>query len=244
MRWIDSTSTKIREGQVKVWYTFPMRLLLIAFVLIAVPAYGSIIYFSGDVEVLPSPPAAIMTSASDSTIFGFAEQQSVTLTAPLNAGITSPGTWVCCSDLPGGTIAAGTTVNSYLLYASPVTDATGLDYRDFQGSITFSPGEKIVAVLIGYQAIFATDGLLGAPGTIYPPASDTTAGLERLDEVIIGPGDQAVYVNFHVTPGNLDMIRILTETPEPADFVLIGSGLVALALCRRRLHGFLARHQH
>ena len=175
-----------------------------------------------------------MTSASDSTIFGFAEQQGVMLTAPLNAGITSPGTWVCCSDLPGGTIAAGTTVNSYLLYASPVTDATGLDYRDFQGSITFSPGEKIVAVLIGYQAIFATDGLLGAPGTIYPPASDTTAGLERLDEVIIGPGDQAVYVNFHVTPGNLDMIRILTETPEPADFVLIGSGLVALALCRRR----------
>jgi hypothetical protein len=33
----------------------------------------------------------------------------------------------------------------------------------------------------------------------------------------------------------MDMIRILTETPEPADFVLIGSGLIALALCRRRL---------
>jgi len=221
-----------------------MRVLFATLLLLGVvPAYGSIILSFG-VDVLPSPPVAILTSASDSTIFGFAEQQSVTLTAPLNAGITSPGTWVCCSDLPGGTIAAGTTVNSYLLYASPVTDATGLDYRDFQGSITFSPGEKIVAVLIGYQAIFATDGLLGAPGTIYPPASDTTAGLERLDEVIIGPGDQAVYVNFHVTPGNLDMIRILTETPEPADFVLIGSGLVALALCRRRLHGFLARHQH
>ncbi|MGC9945228.1 MAG: hypothetical protein ABSF64_02430 [Bryobacteraceae bacterium] len=211
-----------------------MRVLFATLLLLGVvPAYGSIILSFG-VDVLPSPPVAILTSASDSTIFGFAEQQSVTLTAPLNAGITSPGTWVCCSDLPGGTIAAGTTVNSYLLYASPVTDATGLDYRDFQGSITFSPGEKIVAVLIGYQAIFATDGLLGAPGTIYPPASDTTAGLERLDEVIIGPGDQAVYVNFHVTPGNLDMIRILTETPEPADFVLIGSGLVALALCRRR----------
>jgi hypothetical protein len=40
-----------------------------------------------------------------------------------------------------------------------------------------------------------------------------------------------------VAPGGEDMIRILTETPEPVDFVLLGSGLMALALCRKRLRG-------
>jgi hypothetical protein len=244
MRRHESTHMNTHGGQATAWYKFPVRILLTAFVLIAVlPAYGSIILSAGAVDVLPSPPAAILTSVSDANIFGFAEQQGVTLTAPLNAGMSSGG-WVCCG-LPGVTLAAGTTVNSYLLYAAPITDADGLDYRDFQGSITFSPGEKIVAILIGYQAIFATDGMFGAPGTIYPPFSDPKAGLERLDQVIVGPGDQAVYVNFHVTPGNLDMIRILTtETPEPAGFVLIGSGLIGLALSRRRLQSFLARRQN
>jgi len=239
MRRYESTTTKSLSGLAKPWYTFAMRILLVTALLIAVlPAYGSIIVFSGDVDVV-SPPPSLLPGAltSDSSIYGFSEQTGVLLETPVNAALTSPGTWICCAGLPGGTVPAGTTVNSYLLYASPVTDEEGLDYRDFQGSITFSPGEKIVGVIIGYENLANTDMSLGAPGTTYPPASYKLGGLEQYDAVVISPNAETVYVDFHVAVGGDDMIRILTETPEPADFVLLGSGLVALALGRKRVRG-------
>jgi hypothetical protein len=122
-----------------------------------------------------------------------------------------------------------------MLYASPATDAAGQDYRDFQGWITFSPGEQILGIIIGYQNIVATDALLGAPGTMYPTLADEWGGLENHDSITLGPNQESVYVNFHVAVGGADMIRILTDVPEPANMILIGSGLIALALCTRRL---------
>jgi hypothetical protein len=237
MRQYQSTTTKNRFGLAKLGSKFAMRILMVTLLLsVVLPAYGSIIFFSGDVTVV-SPPASLLPGAltSNTAIYGFSEQQGVLLSSPVNAALTSPGTWICCAGLPGGTVAAGTTVNSYLLYASPVTDEDGLDYRDFQGSITFSPGEKIVGILLGYENLANTDALLGAPGTTYPPAGFKLGGLEQYDTVIISSNLQSVYVDFHVAVGGDDMIRILTETPEPADFVLLGSGLLALALCSRRL---------
>ncbi len=69
---------------------------------------------------------------------------------------------------------------------------------------------------------------------MYPPISYQLGGLENTDQVILGPNSQSVYVNFHVAVGGDDMIRILTSTPEPEAFVLLGSGLLALALGKRR----------
>ncbi len=224
-------------------YIIPMRTLLVALLLvIALPAYGSIIIFSSGVTVLPTAPPSLMAGQllSDTTIYGFSEETGVVLSAPVHSAITSPGTWICCSGLPSGNIGEGVTVNSYLLRASPETDVDGFLGRDFQGSITFSPGEKIIGIIVGYQNIANTDGMLGAPGTVYPPISYNLGGLETGDEVVLSGNRQTVYVNFHVSEGNMDMIRILTQTPEPADFVLLGSGLVALAFFRRRL-GFGAR---
>lgn len=214
-----------------------MRILLVTVLLVAaLPAYGSVIFFSGGVTGLASPPPAALPSQlfSDSTIYGFAEQQNVLLTTPLNVGISTPGMWICCAGLPGGTIPAGVTVDSYLLYASPETAESGQTGRDFQGWITFSPGEKILGIIVGYQNIAITDNLLGAPGTIYPPISDKMGGLEPNDRVILGPGSESVYVDFRVAVGNDDMIRILTSVPEPANMILIGSGLIALALITKR----------
>jgi hypothetical protein len=212
-----------------------MRILLITLLsIVAVPAYGSIIMFTGDVSVGPAPSSLLPgAQESDSTILGFAEQQGVLLLSNVNVGITSPGTWICCS-FPGGTVDSGTTVNSYLLYASPASDQSGDDFRTFTGSITFSPGERIVGIMIEYQQLAATDSILGASGTTYPPPTYGKAGLESLDEVIVGSNASSVYVDLHIAAGNIDMIRILTETPEPADFVLLGSGLIALALFGRR----------
>jgi len=214
-----------------------MRILLVPLLLLAVlPTYGSIIVFSGDVTILSSPPTSLLPGVltSDSAIYGFAEQQGVLLTSPLDAGITSPGTFICCSPLSPGIIPDGTTVNSYLLYDSPVTDQGEGTFREFSGSITFSPGEKIVGIIIGYQNLADTDILLGAPGTTYPPASYKLGGLEPgHDEVILSSNMQSVYVNFYTQVGGEDMIRILTTTPEPAGFMLLGSGLIALALGKR-----------
>jgi hypothetical protein len=218
-----------------------MRTLLGALVSMAVlPAYGSMIVVSGITELSP-PPASLLPGAlmSDTTIYGFAEQQGVLLTSPLNAGITSPGTWVCCSGLPSGTIPSGTTVNSYLLFDAPETDESPYDFRQFVGEISFSPGEKIVGIIIGYQNLAYTDAFVGAPGTTYLPASYIYGGLHHDDEVILGANRQSIYLDLFTQAGNVNMIRILTESPEPADFVLIGSGLIGLVVCRR----LFVRHQ-
>jgi len=215
-----------------------MRMLLVTLVLLlVVPAYGSILLFNtSGVTVLSSPPASLLPGAltSDSTIYGFTETTNLTLTSALNVGISTPGTWICCNSLPGGTIAAGTEVDSYLLYASPVTDQSGQSFRDFQGSFTVGPGQKIIGIIVGYKNLSNTDALLGYPGTMYPPSNLNLGGLENTDEVILGPNSQSVYVNFHIAVGGDDMIRILTSTPEPAGFALLGSGLLALALWKRR----------
>ncbi|HUO31515.1 MAG TPA: hypothetical protein VMU80_19990 [Bryobacteraceae bacterium] len=212
-----------------------MRILsTLGFMVVSVfPAFGSIIYFSPSVTVLPSAPASVSASVSDTTVYAFLEQQNVTLTSPVNVGVTMPGTWVCCSGLPTGTIPIGTTLDSYLMYAAPITNVAGEDGRDFQGSITFGNGEKIVAVILGFSNIIGTNDIFGAPGTAYPPSTCADCGEENDDSVTLSSNMESVYINFRVGAGNIDMVRVLTATPEPAEFALFGSGLVALGLIKR-----------
>jgi hypothetical protein len=220
-----------------------MKLVLGTLLIISViPAYGSMIVVSG-VTLLSTPPASVQVGQmlSNTTIYGFSEQTDLTLTSPVNVGIMEPGTWPCCSGLPTGIIPAGITVNSYLLRAAPVTNTTcvsGQCFTDFVGEITFSPGEKILGIIIGYANLAATDSTLGYPGTLYPPATYQNGGLQTGDEVIVSNNMGTLVVDFRVTAGNTNMIRILTESPEPASFALLGSGLLLLAFCSRRFSGF------
>jgi hypothetical protein len=208
-----------------------MRILLATLLLIAVvPAYGSMIVVTGVTSI--SAPPSVMSGQllSDNTIYGFSEQVGVTLSSAVGVGITTPGTWVCCSGFPTGVIPEGVTVNSYLLRAAPASGGT-----EFTGEITFSPGETILAIIVGGEHVELTDSMLGARGTLYPPIGTPLTGIEPTKDTIIWSSNNTITVDLHVAPGGMDMIRILTSSPEPADFVLIGSGLIALALCRKRL---------
>jgi hypothetical protein len=215
-----------------------MRIVLATLLLIAViPTYGSIIVDS-NVTVLPTAPPSVAQGAleSDTTMYAFTEQTDVTLTSSLFAGVTTAGTWVLGSGSLSGTIPAGTTVTSYLLRFAPVTAMPGQNYRTLTAQISFASGEEVVGIILGSDHLAVTDAMLGAPGTTYPPISYPLAGLESSDGLTLSAGMQTITVDFHATPDNMDMIRILTisETPEPAAFILIGSGLVALGFCRQR----------
>ena len=149
-------------------------------------------------------PSSVMAGQllSDSTIYGFSEQSNLTLLAALNVGITTPGTWVCCNTIPGGTLPAGETIDSYLLRAAPATNSGELGYRDFQGTITFSPGEKIVGIIIGYANIAYTDGLLGRPARL------------TLHRVInLGVSSMAISWPSHPTASRCTWIFMSTQVP-------------------------------
>ena len=206
---------------------------------IVIPAYGSIILFSGVTVISPPPSVQLGQLQSDTTAYVFAEQQDVLLTAPQYAGITMPGTWDCCTGFVVGAIPAGTTVNSYYLRSAP-TDGSGV--IDFTGSITFSAGEKILGIIVGYQTLATTDSLFGSPITTYPNPSQSLNGLDTGDVVTLSSNFETVNFDFHTGGGGMDSIRILTETPEPAGFILLGSGLLAVSCKRRSLRA--TRNSH
>ena len=235
----ESNKAKANIAKNALWRKFAIRPLLATLLLaVVVPAYGSIINFSGDVQEGSLPQNLTPGNfESNTTIWAFTEQQNVTIGAnEVGVGISMPGTWVCCSssNLSPALLPAGD-YDSYLLYASPASAGPG-GYVLYTGSITFSPGQKTVGIIIGNSGLLASNSLFGVPDTMYPPSTYSQAGLDPADFVIWGSGSNAVYVNLYMGgPGNVDMVRIITTvTPEPAAFLLLGSGLLALALVGRR----------
>ena len=215
-----------------------MRILLVSLLALTVfPAYGSIILFSGVTGV--SAPSSVQIGETDlqsaTTAFVFAEEQNVSLTSSLYAGIVTPGTWVCCTGFNVGPVTAPALIDSYYLLTSA---PTGSGITDFTGSITFSPGERVVGIIVGYQVLASTNSMFGAPGTLYPVSNGpffTLNGLDPGDSVTLSSNLQTVSFDFQTGGGGIDSIRILTETPEPPDYVLFGSGLMVLGLFGRRI---------
>lgn len=159
------------------------------------------------------------------------EQQGFTLTSDLEVDTMSTGFFDEIADLDFGTIAAGTTVNSYLIEAG--SGATS-------GSIRFE--NEIIVGVIGaratgqFEADFApSDALLGLAGVTY------SSGVEafELDPSDNSPdtftilGDRSG-LDFTTVTGNFlnDRIRIITVPTPGTVGVLVGAGVL---LRRRRV---------
>jgi hypothetical protein len=194
------------------------------------PAVAGIIGTTGQVDVLSSPPASVEPGhlQSNSDVFAFTEQTDLKLSTAVNVDITSPGTYSTDNSLTPGTIAAGTSVESYFLHADPQNNDSMFD-----GSLTFST--PILGVIVLSSTLSASDTQLGATGTVYD-TGDSGRGLELTtgqDFVILSSNLETLTFHFF-THSNVDEVRILTAVPEPSSLVLAGCGLVVVAVAAAR----------
>ncbi len=164
-----------------------------------------------------SAPASVTNATLTNTgLLGFNEQQGVLLTDALSVN--------------GGTIAAGTRVDSHMIFLNKPSNLggtlthTGVDW-------TFSG--QILGVMIDVNGLdeAASTSILGAMGTTYETFNNR--GLESNDAVVIN--GMTLTTSFRVTqPG--DWIRVITvsEVPIPAALPLFLSALTGGAFFTRK----------
>lgn len=153
---------------------------------------------------------------------GFDEQQGYLLTQLLD--VDGPA---------AADIAAGTTVDSHMIFLNSSTNPNAISH---QGVVWTFDGLILGVISQRNGQREANSNYLGAAGTVYPGAFNAR-GMEAVDSYIVN-GNQ-ITVNMQVTePG--DWIRVvtapdtITEIPEPDTYVLLGAGLLALGIARRR----------
>jgi hypothetical protein len=194
---------------------------LVLGVLAAVPAQAAIIGFSlgpssaGAAAEIIVPPAMLNnTTPFNSAQQGFDELQGVLLGAPIM--------------IDGGSIAAGTVVDSHMLFLNQQNGVPGT----LSHIVTWTFSGTILGVMSQVNGTLeaASTPILGLPTTAY--ATFNNRGLEGADGYTI-LGNQLM-LDLRVTqPG--DWVRVVTApVPEPGTLLLIGSGLAGLTLRRRR----------
>jgi hypothetical protein len=187
----------------------------------------------GGVVFIPAPASALEgAQEDDANLFLFLEQNRVVLPAMLRVDFIAPGTY---PPLPGPQfLGAGTAVRSYMVYSDPVGNGAPGGTL-VTGQYRFS--SDILGVIVLSERLTATDGLLGAPGTIYTP--QPLRGLEINQDFITLSADQRTLSFRFRTFEFIDAVRVLTRpVPEPGT-VAVWSLLACLAgggrlLCRRK----------
>ena len=198
--------------------------LAAAFCMVTNAAQAAIVGVSGPnsssgagAEILASAPASVTNATvTNLGIQGFNEQQGVVLASDLS--------------VDGGVIAAGTRVDSHMLFLNKPAGVGGtLSHQDVEW--TFSGQILGVMIDVGGLDEAASTAILGALGTTY--ATFNNRGLEGNDSVFISGA--TLTTNFFVTqPG--DWIRVITasEVPVPAALPLMLAGLAGLRGAARR----------
>ena len=177
------------------------------------PSFGAAITTTGAVTVISTPPSVIVGAVeSDLHAVFFAERTGVALPSAVRVNLAAPGVYDDRSDLPPVTpvIPVGTSVNSYLLHADPLT--SGIRYS---GSITFDA--VILGIIVGGELLEASDPVIGGVSTIYPDdAFFSGRGLALNGQDLISVSNDRLTVAFQFTTRRLiDQFRIITQA-EPA----------------------------
>ena len=171
------------------------------------PAEAVISTTSGAIgQITPPPSAAGGALTSTTTIWGWNEQQNVTLASDVRVDVNAPGTYDTPGSVVNATVPAGTVVNSHYFAA----DRTGPAV--LTGTVTF-PTDIVGIILVGGRAD-QTD-VLGAPGTTYPGTS-SSRGLELAptEDAVILPNLRTLTIRAHA--GTLiDHVRVLTRANNP-----------------------------
>jgi hypothetical protein len=210
--------------------------------LVASPATAAIIGVSGDGNILdPNVTPVGMTAnffndtGDEILVHGWNELQSVELSADITVDITTPGNYFApfTSDL--ATLPAGTLVSSHLLYFDPQGSAQREATFTFDGEII---GVIVLSDLPGSDHFLASD-FLRHPLSLAPGAHFDNRGIEFGPEVVtFDPGlHELTLLLAASSPG--DQIRVITAAtpapiPEPLPSGLVGTGLLLVALWRRR----------
>ncbi len=202
---------------------------------------AAIVASSGATTVI-SAPANVQLNAfeSDTQAFAFAERSNFTLPQDLQVHITLPGTSPTPDSMnfSTGVILSGTRVNSYYVHFDSIGDSPTPVVVD--GSLSFD--HDVLGIILGPNLLNISNGLLGAPGTLYPsdPSLEIVAGgagLDANDLLTLSEDRRTITFNFRNT-AHLDSFRVVTAVvPEPSAYTLFAFGiglLVAKRLLRRR----------
>jgi len=182
------------------------------------------------------PPASVQLNqlTSDTDVFVYTEVSNLTLSTDLHVDAAVSGTYTS-PFVPGGTISAGTTVNSYLMHSDPAS-AFPVNYND--RTLTFN-NEQIVGLILLSSTLTGSTAVLGAPGTAYPPPPNNWGlelGLEP--DSIVWSGSTITWNTLtgggHDSGGE-DNIRILTVVvvPEAETGWMVFGGLLSILILRR-----------
>lgn len=196
------------------------------------PASAGIIQTTGAARVRNAPPSVQGNFwESNTRVRVFEESTNIFLEGDIAVDFISPGTYRNRPQMNQGVIAAGTSVNSYLIHKDSKDDAL----IRLTGSIKFD--EIILGVIVKKTRIADTDGLLGSPTTSYEEFIDLGRGLEmrrRRDAITLSQNMKRISFNLLSSDG-IDQIRVITlanVVPGPGSMALLG--LAALIAPRRR----------
>ena len=196
-------------------------------VCLGLPAMAATIGTSGG-EIIAAPSQVTNSVAFNTIIQAFDEAQDVTLAAALS--------------VDGGTIGAGTVVDSHMIFLNAEDNTPGLAFG-LAGTpaVTFTFDGVILGVMSDRQGNleFASTPILGAPGSTYD-APFAARGMEGNDFVNktndwYTVSGNTISLGMNVTqPG--DWIRVVTAAPipTPAAGLLLPFALGGLAAMRRR----------
>ncbi len=169
---------------------------------------------TGSLVYLSSAPASLVPGALENnrTMYAFDERQGVRLTQDVAVDFGDPGAYTRNEIWPAmtahsRTVPAGTWVNSHYVHM----DVTTPRATTLRGTITFD--SDILGVIVTDARLLATDGTLGAPGTVYAGAARRTIELENADRLVISANRRTIDITMALSDGPLDEFRVLTASP-------------------------------